>query len=189
MVEPVGGWPGGLSARGIGRRLGLTAQQVNVALKEAGFLSGEPGAYGLTDRGAQFGKEHYHSNGVGGYSRYQVNYETRSWDESVIEELQKSMRQAGQTRGAPPVSTYVGDLLGDASGPPAVAPRLSDGAIVAIIVATAVILTVGVLAILYWFGPTKVRLRMRKAKDRLWAVLTRRRRRTGPDSQGAIEAK
>lgn len=188
MVEPVGGWPGGLSARGIGRRLGLTAQQVNVALKEAGLLSGEPGAYGLTDRGAQFGREHYHSNGVGGYSHYQVNYETRSWDESVIEELQKSMRGPAKTHGAPPVSTYVGDLLDDASSPPAVAPRSSNGAIVAIIVAAAVVLTVGVLAILYWFGPAKVRARMRKAKDRLWAVVIRRRRRGSAGSQGAIEA-
>lgn len=79
------------SARLLGRDLGMTAQEMNAALKTHGYLEGEPGAYALTDKGQVYGRERYHSNGVGGHSMYQVNYETRTWSEDVVDALRADM--------------------------------------------------------------------------------------------------
>lgn len=43
-----------LSARRIGTMFGLTSEEMNVLLKEAGFLSGEPGNYVPTEMGGEF---------------------------------------------------------------------------------------------------------------------------------------
>lgn len=67
----------------MGRFLGLTAREVNKLLLDKGFLEGNPGAYGLTDKGEEYGgEEHQHDNGYGGYAhRY---WETRTWDSKII---------------------------------------------------------------------------------------------------------
>lgn len=75
------------SARILGQALGLTAQELNYALKEAGFLSGEPGLYSVTDKGAKYAFEKYEKRGTGGYAQYNPSWETRSWDDSVLAEL------------------------------------------------------------------------------------------------------
>lgn len=62
-----------LSARGIGKLIGATAQEVNGLLKDQGFLYGEPGAYGLTPKGKEFGVQQVHDNGYGGFAH-------RSWE-------------------------------------------------------------------------------------------------------------
>ena len=164
MAENVGSWPGGLSARAIGRELGLTAQQVNVELKHAGLLYGEPGAYGLTERGTLFGKEHHHSNGVGGYSQYQVNYETRGWDKSVIAELERSMKLGAVSSVPAAIAESLPDPSVTAESPISGQANLSAGAIVALAVVLALLVSAGVLVLLYFFGPRKVRDRLRSAK-------------------------
>ena len=40
-----------LSAKRLGERCGLTAEEMNILLKEEGFLSGEPGNYYPTEKG------------------------------------------------------------------------------------------------------------------------------------------
>ena len=89
-----------MSARILGQRLGLTAQEFNYALKEAGFLSGEPGAYSVTERGAKLAAEEYHHRGTGGYDHYNRWWETRTWDDSVVGELDLSDARRTQIRQA-----------------------------------------------------------------------------------------
>ena len=43
-----------LSAKRLGERCGLTAEEMNILLKEEGFLSGEPGNYYPTEKGKLF---------------------------------------------------------------------------------------------------------------------------------------
>jgi hypothetical protein len=76
-----------MSARVLGEAFGLTAQELNYALKEAGFLSGEPGMYSVTEMGAKFAAEEDHSRGIGGYAHYNRSWTTRTWDDSVADRL------------------------------------------------------------------------------------------------------
>ena len=79
---------GRMSARRIGAFLGMTAMEVNRKLKEVGLLEGEPGAYGVTDKGEEYGGEdHYNENGYGGYAHR--DWETRTWLSSVITAISK----------------------------------------------------------------------------------------------------
>ena len=88
------------SAQILGRAVGLTAQELNYALKEAGFLAGEPGLYSLTEKGAAYAAEQHHHRGPGGYSWYNRDWETRTWDDSVLgaldfsDERRKQIQQA-----------------------------------------------------------------------------------------------
>jgi hypothetical protein len=63
------------SARVLGWEFGRTAREMNELLREHGYLYGNPGAYGLTEKGQQFADEQYHSRGTGGYAHY-----NRSWE-------------------------------------------------------------------------------------------------------------
>lgn len=73
------------SARLLGEILGKTAIEVNKLLKDKGFLEGEPGAYQLTEKGKQYGKESFEDNGYGG-SAYR-GWSFNVWDEEVINEI------------------------------------------------------------------------------------------------------
>lgn len=42
------------SARCLGRDVGLNAEEVNVWLKEEGYLEGEPGDYRVTEKGRPY---------------------------------------------------------------------------------------------------------------------------------------
>jgi hypothetical protein len=80
----------GMSARIIGwEEFGLTARDMNVLLKKHGYLEGEPGAYGVTEKGKPFAEEQYHDNGYGGYAhRY---WDTRAWNEDLVPALRADM--------------------------------------------------------------------------------------------------
>lgn len=82
------------SSTDLGRKLGLSAQEMNVAFKLAGLRDGEPGAWGLTEKGARFAAQHYHDNGYGGYAHRA--WDTTTWLETVTDELDLS--QAGIAR-------------------------------------------------------------------------------------------
>lgn len=57
-----------LSAKRLGERCGLTAEEMNILLKEEGFLSGEPGNYYPTEKGKLFVVEKGDDNGESFYA-------------------------------------------------------------------------------------------------------------------------
>ncbi len=79
-----------LSAKRLGERCGLTAEEMNILLKEEGFLSGEPGNYYPTEKGKLFVVEKGDDNGYGGYAFRGWNW--FEWDERILEELDTSVR-------------------------------------------------------------------------------------------------
>jgi hypothetical protein len=82
----------GKSARILGREFGRTAREMNQLLKDHGYLYGEPGAYGLTEKGEQYGEEQYHSRGTGGYAHYNRSWETRTWSDETAAALRADMQ-------------------------------------------------------------------------------------------------
>ena len=78
-----------LSAKRLGERCGLTAEEMNILLKEEGFLSGEPGNYYPTEKGKLFVIEKGDDNGYGGYAFRGWNW--FEWDERILEELDTSV--------------------------------------------------------------------------------------------------
>ncbi|MGK5530636.1 hypothetical protein [Streptomyces sp. URMC 129] len=59
------GVPGlGKSAPVLGREIGKPEREMNVLLHRYGYLTGEPGAYSLTDKGEKYGtqEDHYRGN-------------------------------------------------------------------------------------------------------------------------------
>lgn len=77
------------SARLLGQRFGLNAQEMNMALKQLGYLDGQPGNYIPTEKGKMFYSETYHDNGYGGYAKRFWN--TLSYDESIIGQLEREL--------------------------------------------------------------------------------------------------
>ena len=73
-----------LSAKRLGERCGLTAEEMNILLKEEGFLSGEPGNYYPTEKGKLFVVEKGDDNGYGGYAFRGWNW--FEWDEEKTSE-------------------------------------------------------------------------------------------------------
>jgi hypothetical protein len=78
-----------LSAKRLGERCGLTAEEMNFLLKVEGYLSGGPGDYYPTEKGKQFVVEKGNDNGYGGYAFRGWNW--LEWDESILDELDVSM--------------------------------------------------------------------------------------------------
>lgn len=78
-----------LSAKRLGERCGLTAEEMNFLLKVEGYLSGEPGDYYPTEKGKQFVVEKGNDNGYGGYAFRGWNW--LEWEESILDELDVSM--------------------------------------------------------------------------------------------------
>lgn len=81
----------GKSARVLGREFGRTDREMNKLLKDHGYLYGNPGAYGLTEKGQQYAEEQYHSRGTGGYAQYNPNWETRTWSNETAAALKADM--------------------------------------------------------------------------------------------------
>jgi hypothetical protein len=99
----------GKSARVLGFEFGRTAREMNELFKQHGYLEGEPGAYGLTDKGSQYAEEQYQSRGTGGYAHYNRSWETRTWNDATIAALQADMGSdlgGATTRDAPIVGVF-----------------------------------------------------------------------------------
>lgn len=64
---------------------------MNELLKDHGYLYGNPGAYGLTEKGKQYAEEQYHSRGTGGYAQYNRSWETRTWSDETAAALKADM--------------------------------------------------------------------------------------------------
>lgn len=84
------------SVSALGSRVGLSAQEFNVALKRAGLLDGEPNAWRLTEAGAPFAAVRDHTNGYGGFAHR--SWDTTTWLETVIEKLDLSEAGVAQIR-------------------------------------------------------------------------------------------
>ena len=78
-----------LSAQRIGKMFGLTAQEMNMALKLLGYLDGEPGHYLPTVKCKPFYLQEYHDNGYGGYAKR--IWSTVAYNESIIESLEQEL--------------------------------------------------------------------------------------------------
>lgn len=88
------------SARILGQELGLTAQEMHVLLKKEGFLDGEIGKYFVTDKGKPFAHEQDFHSGPGGYSWYNRDWSTRTWDDAVLEDLKVTDQMKWDARDA-----------------------------------------------------------------------------------------
>ena len=75
----------GLSAKRLGEKIGLTSEQTNILLQEAGFQNGQPGDYSVTEKGKKYVEEKSWDNGYGGYAARGYSY--NEWDESILDEL------------------------------------------------------------------------------------------------------
>lgn len=85
-----------LTARGIGRLIGATDVEVNYLLKDQGFLYGEPGAYGVTPKGKEFGVQRLHDNGYGGSAHR--SWETTHFAPSITKVLDSSPEKLATVR-------------------------------------------------------------------------------------------
>ncbi len=74
-------------AKMLGEKYGLKSQEMNYILKEEGYLSGDTGEYAVTDKGSPFAEEKDFHCGTGGYAHYNPFWTTRTWDESIENEL------------------------------------------------------------------------------------------------------
>lgn len=73
------------SARQLGRMVGMSDREVNLALKDLGYLTGQPGNWQLTNKGARYAILRHEDNGYGGYA-YR-GWEWPMWDSSIAFEL------------------------------------------------------------------------------------------------------
>jgi len=81
-----------LSARLLGHLLGLTAMEVNLLLLHEGILEGEPGVYGLTDKGREYAGERYVETGP------RSGYDLTTYDPKIIDDLDTSRERLQQVR-------------------------------------------------------------------------------------------
>lgn len=71
------------SARYLGRDVGLNAEEVNVWLKEEGYLEGEPGDYRVTEKGRPYATQRHWETG----SPNHADYVSTSWKEEILNEI------------------------------------------------------------------------------------------------------
>lgn len=71
------------SARYLGRDVGLNAEEVNVWLKEEGYLEGEPGDYRVTEKGRPYATQRHLETG----SPNHAGYVSTSWKEEILNEI------------------------------------------------------------------------------------------------------
>ena len=76
-----------LSARLLGQEYKLNAQEMNRVLVKLGFLTGKPGNYELTEKGAIYAIERDFHSGNGGYPSCNRYWTTRTYDDSIKDAL------------------------------------------------------------------------------------------------------
>lgn len=73
----------GRSTAALGRDLGLNSQEMNILLRDKGYLEGEPGDWKLTDKGREHAKQQHWDVPSSGHA----GYVTTRWDDSVREDI------------------------------------------------------------------------------------------------------
>lgn len=76
------------SARNLGQKCGLTAEEMNVLLKEEGYLEGEPGNYSPTEKGQEYSEERGDGNEYGG--KCAVGWHWFVWALQILDEIDLS---------------------------------------------------------------------------------------------------
>jgi hypothetical protein len=71
----------------MGEEHGLTAVEMNILLKEEGFLEGSPNAYRVTPKGEPFASERIEGRGTGGYLHMNPSWGVRTWDPAIEDQL------------------------------------------------------------------------------------------------------
>lgn len=71
------------SARYLGRDVGHNAEEMNVWLKEEGYLEGEPGDYRVTEKGRPYATQRHWETG----SPNHAGYVSTSWKEEILNEI------------------------------------------------------------------------------------------------------
>lgn len=87
-----------VSARILGEEYDLTAEEMNRVLVKQGFLQGAPGDYIPTQKGLPYIQEKDYHRGMGGYSCYNKYWTTRTFDDSIKEELNVSAELIREVR-------------------------------------------------------------------------------------------
>ncbi|MBR4858845.1 MAG: hypothetical protein IKU08_06630 [Clostridia bacterium] len=77
-----------VSARILGREFGLTAEEMNRVLLKQGYYVKSVIGYEITEKAVDYVVEKGHHSGPGGYSRYNADWVTRTFDESIKDVLQ-----------------------------------------------------------------------------------------------------
>lgn len=90
----------GKSARILGEEYGMSSQEMNVLLKNEGFLDGNPGDYTPTEKGLQFATEKDFHRGTGGYAQYNRDWTTRTWDDCIKDVLDVTPEKKQAARDA-----------------------------------------------------------------------------------------
>jgi len=86
------------SARILGQEYGLTGEEMNRVLVKNGFLQGVPGDYEPTEKALPYAVEKYYHRGNGGYAQYNRYWTTRTFDDSIKEELDVSSALVQEVR-------------------------------------------------------------------------------------------
>lgn len=81
----------GKSATVLGREIGKTGRQMNVLLHRYGYLTGEPGAYSLTDKGEKYGTQEDHYRGNVRSLHYYRQWTTTTWNDETLAALLNDM--------------------------------------------------------------------------------------------------
>jgi len=89
-----------ISSRILGHQLGLTAIETNMLLKDQGFLDGEPGAWGTTEKAMPIVHVKDIHLGTGGYDHYNRYWSETTWDPSIKKHLDLSDVQLQKAREA-----------------------------------------------------------------------------------------
>ncbi len=99
-----------ITARLLGRMVGLDSKEVNQRLADLGYLTGKPGAWSITEEGKKHGEERYKDNGYGGYAARSWSYPV--WDEEVANQLGdpaahlKEVNHNRKLAGLPPIQSW-----------------------------------------------------------------------------------
>lgn len=144
---------------------------MNALFFDHGYLDGEPGDYSLTEKGKQYGSEQDHHRGTGGYSFYNANWTTRTWDDGVVDALTADM--TADSSEASSSSDPVNEIdieheneVEDPSEGPSWSP-VALGAVVLVLVGGAVVATSP--RVHRWAGE-----KVKPRAQRTWRALTRR---------------
>lgn len=73
------------TAKQLGHMVGLDAKEVNLKLRDLGYLSGKPGDWTITEKGKQYGEMNYYDNGYGGYAHRDWAYP--KWDQDIAYQI------------------------------------------------------------------------------------------------------
>jgi hypothetical protein len=169
------------SARVMAEGHGLTAEQMNILLKEQGYLEGDPGAYRVTEKGEPFAAERVESSSGGDPSR-NPSWGMRTWAPGLEDELDLSHERKREAREIASDQRRQRAEQRVAAAAAAAAPPVSDdgetddsGLDIDPLKAAAVVTVVIVAGVAVWKGaPHAKRLwkekavpRIRNAKDRV----------------------